>query len=265
MVYKIIASLSSITILFIAFYFLGASSAATTKEKLLINSQKGNPDYEHWSISKLSDSLSQLKVNQLIFMEENSMKGTYLELNKGETLNRKAVTDEIYYLHSGACSVTLSKVDQAFDKGDVLYVKKGADLIIDNGDQPLQLVMVSMKLASNSKKPKWSHFSKPDIESSRNSEENEWNPFIMYSNVMFGMYMLPHEEDGDARLVHPWQELNIVTAGSSKFVMDTGAIDVEEGSIFFVAEGNGHYFDSLKEDIDILILWEQRNVSHEDH
>jgi len=126
-------------------------------------------------------------------------------------------------------------------------------------------VIVSMKLASKSKKPKWKYFSKSDIESSRDAKENEWNPFIMYSNVMLGMYMLPHEVDGDSRLVHPWQELNIITSGTSKFVMDTGTIDVEEGSIIFVEEGNGHYFDSLTEDIDILILWEQRNVSHEDH
>ncbi len=62
-----------------------------------------------------------------------------------------------------------------------------------------------------------------------------------------------------------WQELNIVTAGSSKFVMDSGTLDVKEGSIFFVEEGNGHYFESLEDDLDILILWEQRNVDHSNH
>ncbi len=127
------------------------------------------------------------------------------------------------------------------------------------------MVVVSMTLPSNSKTSNWKHFSKSAIESSRIPDENEWNPFIMYSNVIFGKYMLPHQVDRDERLVHPWQELNIVTSGSSKFIMDEATISVEEGSIFFVEEGNGHYFDALNEDIDILILWEQRNVSHEGH
>ena len=261
---KLIIIISVLGLVSIAIY-LSKDNSKSIKELVAINVPNESPKYKHWLISKLSDSLLNLKSNELTFMNENSMKGIYIELKKGESFKRKAETDDIYYLYSGSCSVHLSNENQSFDKGDAIFVKKGSDFNIDNSEESLQIIMTSMKLPSNSKTYNWKHFPKSNIETSRASNQNEWNPFIMYSNVIFGMYMLPHSIDGDNRLVHPWQELNIVTSGSSKFVMDTGAIDVEEGSIVFVEEGIGHYFDALKEDLDILILWEQRNVSHEGH
>lgn len=255
----------STVLLVLTIFFLQANSESRSIENDSEDLREEKEEYKHWSISELSDSLSSSHSNQLVFMGENSMIGTYLELKKGESFNRAAVTDDIYYLYSGSCAATISGTDQPFSEGDVVFVKKGADFKIEGTSQNLQFVIISMTLDFDAERPSWKHFSKHKIESLRDPEENSWNPFIMYSNVMLGMYTLPYEVDGDNRLVHEWQELNIITAGSSKFEMDTGSIDVEEGSIFFVEEGNGHYFDALEEDIDILILWEQRNVSHEGH
>lgn len=263
---NVIIGMNLIAMLLIVFYFSNHSSTYQTKEiikskTVLTESQK----YKQWSISKLSESLANLKLNQLNFMDEKSMKGTYIELKKGESLKRKAETDDIYYLYSGSSSAKYSNGIQSFDKGDVIYVKKGSGFMIDDIKEPLKIVLVSMTLSSDSQSIHSKHFSKSDIASSRENNENVWNPFIMYSNVIFGMYMLPHSIDGDNRLIHPWQEINIITSGSSQFIMDTDSITVEEGSIVFVEEGNGHYFDALKKDLDILILWEQRNVAHADH
>lgn len=221
--------------------------------------------HKHWTITELSDSLSKISAKEIIFMHENSMQGTYIELDKGSQFIRKAKNDDLYYLHSGSCMAHLNNDQKVYNKGDIIYVKKGSILSIENENNDLQLVIVSMFLTSNSTKPKWKHFSKKSMVSPRVANENVWNPFIMYSNVMLGLYMLPQNLDGDQRLVHEWQEFNILTSGSSKFVMDSGTIEVEEGSLFFVDEANGHYFDDLNDDIDVLILWEMRNVDHSNH
>lgn len=249
----------------IRLYYSKDNSKLWSKAFTTVKAQNESKSYQQWSISELSKSLANSKENQINFMDKNSMKGTYLEIDKGKSHKSTALTDEVYYLYSGTCKVQLSKKEQDFNKGDVLFVKKGSELNIENTKELLQIVKVSMVLDSNNKAPHWKHFSESDIVASRSSSQNEWSPFIRYSNVIFGMYMLPHPLDGDGRLVHPWQELNIITAGSSKFVMDTDTIDVKEGSIVFVEEGNGHYFEKLNNDIDILILWEQRNVDHERH
>lgn len=265
MINKLIACLSTIVLLSVGIYLLQANTAPYIPELCANKLPIDSAQHQYWVIAKLSDSLANLNAEELIFMKENSMKGTYLELNKGSSFKRKAMNDDLYYLHKGSCTVQFDNRNQSFIAGDIIYLKKGSELTIEDSDEPLQLVIVSMYLSSNSAKPKWKHFPQKSMESPRSPKENSWNPFIMYSNVMLGLYMLPHSLDGDQRLVHEWQELNIVTVGSSKFVMDSGTIDVEKGSIFFVEEGNGHYFDKLDDNIDILILWEMRNVDHSKH
>lgn len=252
-------------ILLTSIYCLNANSKYSTSEDNSKNPPTPDVAHRHWAIAELSDSIAKINAKELIFMRETSMQGAYIELDKGTSFNRKAENDDLYYLHSGSCTVQLNHRKKTYDQGDIIYIKKGSTLIIENSDEALQLVRVSMFLPSNSTKPMWKHFSKKSMESPRDAEENVWNPFIMYSNVMLGLYMLPYDLDGDQQLVHEWQELNIVTSGSSKFIMDSGTIDVEEGSIFFVDEGNGHYFDALDDNIDILILWEMRNVDHSNH
>ena len=69
--------------------------------------------------------------------------------------------------------------------------------------------------------------------------------------------MLPKTQNGDSRLVHSWDELNIITSGSAKFTKDDGTVDVKKGSIVYVEAGNGHRFNFLNSDTDIFILWNQ--------
>lgn len=254
-----------LAILIISICSLNANSVSDTTESKTNNATSRVESEKHWTIAELSDSLVKLNAKELVFMHEKSMQGTYIEINKDASLNREAINDDLYYLHKGSCMVYLDNHKKSFNAGDVIYVKKGSKLVIENSDEAAQIVIVSRFLTSNSTNAKWKHFSKKFMESTRSSNENAWNPFIMYSNVMLGLYMLPHSLDGDQRLVHEWQELNIITSGSSNFVMDSGSFDVEKGSIFFVDEGNGHYFNELDNDIDILILWEMRNVDHSDH
>lgn len=247
------------------FAYLTVQAFTQSSRKVTNDRKQSNREHAHWNIANLSDSLALLQKSELVFMDENSMMGTYVEVQKGQSFQRIATKDDLYYLNSGTCSAKIGKQNKTFAQGGIIYVKQGSEFIITDAKETLQIVIVSMKLSSNSPKPKWKYFSNSETESGRDSHGNSWNPFIMSSNVILGLYMLPYEIDGDDRLVHEWQELNIVTKGSSKFVMDSGTLDVEEGSIFFVEEGNGHYFEALENDLDILILWEQRNVDHSDH
>lgn len=214
-------------------------------------------DFKKWHIANLSETLKSSGDQELIFMDEESMKGVYFELGIGKNYKRESSKDDIYYIHQGTGSISVDDKLVLVEKGSVLFVPAKSAVAITGVSKSLQVVITSMTDQGSVKASMESH-SKVTIEEPRNRAENSWNPFIRMSNVIFGMYMLPLDLDGDNRLVHTWQELNIITSGSSSFKMDTGEIEVSEGSIFFVEEGNGHYFTSLDEDIDILILWEQR-------
>ena len=213
-------------------------------------------DYSSWTISDLSDSLSVLNVDEFMYMNESSMQSSFIELEVGENLVRNSNSDEIYYFHLGGATLEIDAVEVNAEIGDIISVGASTQVQFTNVSSTLQVVVVSMK-ASSSTNPAWQKFSKSTIETPRNSNSNVWNPFMNYSNVILGLYMLPQTNGGDGRLVHTWEELNIVTSGNSKFKMDTDEVDLDNGSIVFVKNGNGHFFRSPTSDIDILIFWEQ--------
>jgi len=74
------------------------------------------------------------------------------------------------------------------------------------------------------------------------------------------MYMLPQKLGGDETLTHKVDEVNIVVNGKAKFKMGNEVVDVQPGSIMWVKEGVGHYFYDLKENFDVLIMFEKKEV-----
>ncbi len=191
--------------IFMTFTFLRVEAINMTSAMEVIDDPKqSNPEQAHWSIAALSDSLASLQKGELVFMDANSMVGTYIEVGRGQSFHRNATKDDLYYLHRGDCSTKVSKQKKMFSSGDIIYVKEGSEFTIVDVKEPLQIVIVSMKLSSNNSKPKWKHFSESTIESGRDADLNSWNPFLVYSNVILGHYMLPYEIDGDGRLVHEW-------------------------------------------------------------
>lgn len=53
-------------------------------------------------------------------------------------------------------------------------------------------------------------------------------------------------------------EINIVVNGTATFKMGDVEVDVRRGSIVWVKEGIGHYFHTLNDDFDVLILFEKK-------
>lgn len=210
-----------------------------------------------WEISDLSDTLVNVTGNQFTFLDESSMKATYVEVALGQELDLGQITfDNTYYAYAGTGMISIDGDERTLEAGGIVFSGAGSSVLFQNVSSTLKIVMVSMK-TSSSENPPVEEFSKSTIEASRNPNRNIWNPFIQYPNLTIGMFMLPQANGGDNRIVHSWDELNIVTSGACQFQTDTGLINLMEGTIVFVGEGNGHYFTSLTSDTDILIYWEQ--------
>ncbi len=215
-------------------------------------------NYTSWDIAELSDSLAQSGAKQIVFMDETAMQGIYMELLQGDIEQRSINSfDEVYYIYAGNGTLMIDGSAVNIEPGQIIFTKAGMNARFEEVTKALQLVLVTMKTIPNSSAPTSRVFAKTEIETPRNSDSNVWNPFIQLPNVIMGLYMLPERSGGDQRLVHSFEELNIVVSGTCKFKMDTDEIDVGQGSIVFVKDGNGHFFRSLSDDTDVLILWEQ--------
>ena len=193
------------------------------------------------------------------FLNRSSMRVGFLELSPGQSDDRDPLTgDQLYYFATGSGMLTIGSEEVSFASDQIIFVKSGRGAAkITRVDADLQVVIITMKTPTDPDSPPWRIYGKSLIESPRNASQNVWNPFLQRSNLLLGLYMLPQSRGGDGRLVHSWEELNIVTSGKSKFTTDNGEVNIEKGSIVFVQNGNGHFFSNLTDDTDILILWKQ--------
>jgi len=103
-------------------------------------------------------------------------------------------------------------------------------------------------------------FSPGQIETGRNGGQNAWNAFLRSKSMIYGLYMLPKKLNGDSALTHRWDEVNLITKGRGKFQVGERIMDVKPGDIIYVRKGNPHFFRTLLDDLDILILFEMRSV-----
>jgi mannose-6-phosphate isomerase-like protein (cupin superfamily) len=192
------------------------------------------------------------------FLDEPSMKGSILEIAIGENDSRSSnPSDELYYFLTGNALFQIGQGQIEIEPGMILYVRGGQNRQIIEISLEIKVIVLTMTGPANLSVPNFKSYTKAKIESPRSATANVWNPFLQQSNVILGLYLLPRVAGGDGRLVHSFDELNIVTAGSAKFQVGSEIVDVKEGTIMFVREGRGHWFHSLTEDTDILILWDQ--------
>jgi len=98
-----------------------------------------------------------------------------------------------------------------------------------------------------------------DLTKIRDSKKNVWNDFLKKKSMTFGLYMLPEATGGDKALTHQFDEINLVTTGTAKFVAGREEIQVKPGSLFVVPKNTPHYFET-KNGIDVFILFETKSV-----
>ena len=214
--------------------------------------------WKAFEIAALADSITASGQVEFQFLSELSMEASYIELPAGQTDSRDLTSqDQVYYIVSGESKMEVIGLDFSVSTGDVVFIKGGKNGRFSSISEDLSVVITSMKTPTDPSAPDWHFFGSNEIQSPRNNGSNVWNPFLQRSNVVMGLYMLPQNIGGDQRLVHGFEELNIVVKGTGSFRMDSDEISIKEGSIVFVKNGLGHFFRSLTSDIDVLILWEQ--------
>lgn len=214
----------------------------------------GPTSFEAVEISNLA---SQLIDGYVMAFEKPSMTVGYVELASTEISGRPQTTsDEVFFIYDGSGTITVGETEQEISKGEAVIVQGSLASKLSTTSN-LQVVVVTLKENGFAAAGGFKHYSTTQISSKKSSNANGWNPFIQQSNVLFGLYSLPQSLGGDQTLTHTWEELNIVTSGSSRFSMGDQTVNVKRGSIVFVNEGIGHFFDQLNSSIDIMILWEQ--------
>ncbi len=214
------------------------------------------PKWEAFELADLVSQRAEAEVAFMPFLDRNSMVVGLLELMPADEDTRPiAPLDEVYYIFEGEGVLQVGEQNIDIQPGMVVFTKAGSNGRFTNISEAIQAVVATIKSPSSNTSPASQVFTQQRIEATRNPNSNVWNPFLNRPNVTFGLYMLPEARGGDGRLVHTFEELNIITKGSSKFRMDDDEVDVKQHSIVFIESGVGHFFHSLNEDIDILILW----------
>jgi mannose-6-phosphate isomerase-like protein (cupin superfamily) len=73
--------------------------------------------------------------------------------------------------------------------------------------------------------------------------------------------LLPKELKGDSAVYnHRFDEINLINSGSGKLLAGTKNLKINPGDIVYVRRGAQHSFNSLKQDMEILIFFEKRSV-----
>ena len=212
------------------------------------------PIFEMVEISDLSASVTD---GYAMVFDKQSMTVEYVELTPGQVPSRpQTMRDEVFYIFEGTGTITIGTTEQAVAEGDALIARGALETRIAT-ESSIKVVVTSMRRSSFVGAGGFTHHPETNITSAKDPGRNSWNPFMREDNVLLGLYSLPQSLGGDQTLTHTWEELNIIKSGSSRFNVITEDMIVRPGSLVFVENGAGHYFDRLSSTIDIMILWEQ--------
>lgn len=232
------------------------ASVGDIQETKTISINVNSVNLAAFSIDELSTQLIEQGGSSLLFINEETMSSTFVELKAGESIVSSIVDrDQVYYFNQGNVDMEIDGQTVNIIEGSVLFIAAESERAISMVNSDSRIVISQFNTIISETTLPYTVFTRAQIEAPRNPNQNIWNPFLNEESVLTGLYMLPQIVGGDNPLVHGFDEINIVTQGASRFQTDEGDVRVEQGSIVFVREGNGHAFNMLEEDIDIIILW----------
>ena len=223
----------------------------------LATAQESGATWQAFELSELLERRSASGRAYLSFLDEATMRAGIYHLGAGADDHQSPHgDDEIYWVASGAGSMTVAGESTEVAAGDVIFVRAGVDHRFHSITEDLDLVVVFVEGPPSDDAPAWARFTEQGMAAERDAEGNAWNPFLRIPTMIAGLYMLPEPLGGDGTLVHPFDEFNIVTAGSGSFTMATDTIDIGPGTLIYVDRETGHNFHGLQRDLDVIILWE---------
>ncbi|MEM7085991.1 MAG: hypothetical protein AAF489_07405 [Bacteroidota bacterium] len=212
-----------------------------------------------FTVDDLSDQLEALGETSFVFLDVFRMTGTFVELPQGATTEETSVNrDVIYYFYKGSAVMLIEGEEVAVAEESAILVTANSRRSIVSVTSDVQIIETKINTGLSQIQGSFVMHTRAQMEAPRSPDQNVWNPFIDEESVIFGLYMLPQAVGGDTRLVHDFDELNIVTRGFSRFLTDEGEVQLEPGSIVYVREANGHAFKNLSSDTDVLILWNRQ-------
>lgn len=214
------------------------------------------PGWQAFSIAGVQAERAASNVGFHEFLSEPALRMGIYHLPAGSTDGQEAHgQDEIYYVAGGSAKLSAGGVDYDAPAGSAFFVRAQVDHRFHSITEDLDVLVVFAAAPSSAASPEVLAFTSEDVVSARDGSANVWDPFLAVSTMSLGMYMLPAALGGDETLTHTFDEINIVVAGQGRFTVGEDTLSLQPGSIVYVERGEGHHFDSLTEDLDVLILW----------
>ena len=209
-----------------------------------------------FTVDDLSVQLAATGETSLEFLDVYRMTSTFIELAQGASSEETSINrDVVYYFYSGSAVMNIEGEEVIVEGESAVLVTANSSHNITSVTSDAQIISTRINTGLTQIPNAYAVQTRVQMEGPRDPNQNVWNPFMDEESFVFGLYMLPQLVGGDTRLVHDWDELNIVTRGYGRFLTDEGIVQLEPGSIVYVREDNGHAFKNLSSDIDVLILW----------
>ncbi len=92
------------------------------------------------------------------------------------------------------------------------------------------------------------------IETAHTSGGEMWHEFLRVTDLSVGLYVIPAGAP-DPQSPHHEDEVYLVLEGKGKFTADGSTVDVDEGSVLYVAREIDHRFHDIVEDLRVLVFF----------
>jgi mannose-6-phosphate isomerase-like protein (cupin superfamily) len=212
--------------------------------------------WEAFALADLQTQRLQQNAGFLEFLSESQLRMGLYHLTSG-ALDTQDVhgEDEIYYVVDGSGTIRIDGTDYEATAGSAFFVKAQVSHRFHTITSDMNVLVVFAAAPSWPSDPPALAYGEAEMAAQRSPSTNVWNLFLQTQTMSLGMYMLPSAVGGDDPLVHPFDEINIVTRGTGRFQMGLDEIDIGVGSVVYVQQDVLHRFSSVSEDLDVLILW----------
>jgi mannose-6-phosphate isomerase-like protein (cupin superfamily) len=168
--------------------------------------------------------------------------------------------DEIYYVKEGDAKLLAGDSIFKVSAGSLFYVKAGITHRFFDITKDISVIVLFLKAKPSDKDIPARAFVQSEIEKTAVPDSVTWTVFHRCTTMAIGIYMLPKITGGDSTQLHKVDEINIVLKGEGKFSIDGKITDVKPGDIVYVTKGYGHYFYDLKNDFEVMILFEKKSI-----
>lgn len=168
--------------------------------------------------------------------------------------------DEIYYILDGEAKLKAGDTSAHVSQGSIVYVRAHVPHYFFDITKNLNVLVLFSKGKEQSTDPASRFYTHDKIKTAFSADEITWSDFHKCHSMTLGIYSLPKVTGGDSTLTHKMDEINVMLKGNATFSIDGNDTLVESGDIVFVPKGLGHYFHHLKNDFEVMILFENKSI-----